>query len=548
LFQPAKFGRLDEGISRMPSNSIAPIETTQSVAPLALGRHDPFYVNLVISDPEVILAAADYAEGRPRTDFLLTALKIGVLSLRAARGVVDGDAVRKEGEHLMAQLTERLNGWRSGLEQGVTNSLSHYFDPQQGKFVDRVERLVRADGDLATVVKAQVQSAEQSLTKLFEQFVGENSQLIKVLDPRGGNQLVATLQRTLDGVVQGQNASILSQFSLDNKDGALTRFLGELVEKHGDLHTALQGNMNSVVAEFSLDRPDSALSRLVHRVETAQNSLTAELSLDNSGSALSRLQTMLQDNHKQQVEMANKLSENLNVAIGQLQARRDEADRSTRHGLEFEATVCEQVRAICAAAGDIVQECGTTTGLIPNKKVGDAVITIGPEKVAAGARIVVEAKESGSYDLVATLAECDAARRNRGAGICIFVHSEKTAQASIPNFQRYGQDIVIRWSADDVTSDVWLKAAVMVGTAMSIRAASHDTQDAASFHKVDDAVIRIRKQVEGFEVIRASAITSGNAAGKILERAKIMEETMLAQLASLCDEVVKLKARHDTQE
>ena len=65
-----------------------------------------------------------------------------------------------------------------------------------------------------------------------------------------------------------------------------TRFLGELVGKHGDLHTALQGNLKDVVAEFSLDRPDSALSRLVQRVETAQKSLTDELSLDNSGSAL----------------------------------------------------------------------------------------------------------------------------------------------------------------------------------------------------------------------------------------------------------------------
>ena len=529
----------------MSQSSIAPIQTTEQIAVSAAGRHEPFYVNLVISDPEVILAAAEYAEGRPRTDFLLTALKIGVLSLRAARGVVDGDAVRKEGEHLMAQLSERLNGWRSVLEQGVTSSLSHYFDPQQGKFVERVERLVKADGDLATVVKLQVQLAEQSLSKVFEQFIGENSQLLKVLDPSGENQLVATLQRTLDGVVQAQNTSILGQFSLDNKDGALTRFLGELVEKHGDLHTALQGNMKDVVAEFSLDRPDSALSRLVLRVETAQKSLTDELSLDNSGSALSRLQTMLQENHKQHVELANKLSSDLSVAIGQLQSRRQEADKSTRHGLEFEASVCDQVRAICSAGGDVVQECGARTGLIPNNKVGDAVITIGPERAAAGARIVVEAKENAAYDLAGTLAEAEVARRNRGAGVCVFVHSEKTAPASIPTFQRYGNDIVMRWNADEPASDVWLKAAVMVATALSVRAASHDKQDSASFQKVDEAVIRIRKQIDGFELIRTSATTSGNAAGKILERAKIMEETLISQLAVLCEEVAKLKTKHD---
>jgi hypothetical protein len=56
----------------------------------------------------------------------------------------------------------------------------------------------------------------------------------------------------------------------------------------------------------------------------------------------------------------------------------------------------------------------------------------------------------------------------------------------------------------------------------------------------------MRKQVEGFETIRTSAQTSSNAAGKIIERAKIMEETMLSQLEALCDEIIKLKARQDT--
>lgn len=532
----------------MSDDIILPIQTTDSrMGAEAGGRHDPFYVNLVISDPEVILAASEYAEGRPRTDFLLTALKIGVLSLRAARGVVDGEMVRKEGEHLMEQLGERLNGWRKVFEERVAGSLSHYFDPKQGTFVERVERLVHADGDLANVMKLQVQSAEQNLSKVFEQFIGENSQLLKVLDPSGENQLVQTMQRTLDGVIQSQNAAILQQFSLDNKGGALTRFLGELEAKHGNLNTALSKNMADVVSEFSLDRPDSALSRLVQRVETAQRSLTSELSLDNEASALSRLQKMLEDNHKEQVAMANRLSESLNVAIGQLQARREEAAKSTRHGLEFEVSVGEQLRAICEAAGDVVRDCGTSTGLIPNKKVGDFVVTIGPEKAAANAKIVIEAKESASYDLAATLEEADVARRNRGAGVCVFVHSDKTAQAGIPVFSRYGHDIVVRWHADDPGTDVWLKAALMVATAMSVRAATHDKQDAASFQVVDNAIARMRKQIEGFEVIRTSANTSSNAAGKILERAKIMEESLLSQVEALCSEVAKLKARQDQE-
>jgi len=193
--------------------------------------------------------------------------------LKAARGTLDSDTLRREGDRVMEELGTRLNTWRSKFEERVTGSLEHYFDPQQGTFMERVHRLAKDDGDLATVVRHQVQEAQSSLARVLEQFIGENSQLFRMLDPTGDNQLVMTLQRTLDGVVQAQNQAIAGQFSLDNKDGALVRFLGELTAKHGDLNQALSRDMQAIVAEFSLDKEDSALSRLVSRVETAQRSL-----------------------------------------------------------------------------------------------------------------------------------------------------------------------------------------------------------------------------------------------------------------------------------
>ncbi len=246
-----------------------------------------------------------------RTHFLTAALKVGVLSLKAAKGTLDGNTLRREGDRVMDELGSRLNVWRSKFQEQVAGTLHHYFDPQQGTFTDRVHRLTKSDGELATVVRVQVIEAQTSLSKVFEQFVGENSQLFRMLDPSDDNQLVASLQRSLDGVVQAQNEIILGQFSLDNKEGALVRFLGELTVKHGDLNSALERNMQAVVAEFSLDKEDSALSRLVARVETAQHSLTSELSLDIEGSALQRLHRMLQENQgtmlRQQLELAGRL-------------------------------------------------------------------------------------------------------------------------------------------------------------------------------------------------------------------------------------------------
>lgn len=505
------------------------------------GIIEPAIITVAVSDPEVLLALSEYADGPARTNFLVTALKVGVLSLKAARGTLDSDTLRREGNHLMDELGARLNGWRSTFEERVSGSLSHYFDPQQGTFMERVDRLTKADGELVTVVRRQVQEAQSNLARVFDQFIGENSQIFRMLDPTGDNELVATMRRTLDGAVQAQNQAILGQFSLDNKDGALVRFLSELTAKHGDLNHALSKNMQAIVAEFSLDKEDSALSRLVSRVETAQGRITAELSLDNEDSALQRLQRMLLDHHKTVMKQQTDLAATLDVAIQTMAARREESAKSTRHGFEFESALGEHVRGLSQAAGDILEDTSSTTGIKPNCKVGDYVITIGPEKLAAGARVVVEAKENASYDLNKTLEEAHTARVNRQADVCVFVHSTKTAAPGIPTFQRYGRDLVVQWDAGDDAHDVWLQAALMVASALSVKVASHDKADAASFEKIDKAVERIRKCIEGFEEINASANTTKTAAERILNRARVIQESLSSQVQAIVDEVMKLR-------
>ncbi len=140
------------------------------------------------------------------------------------------------------------------------------------------------------------------------------------------------------------------------------------------------------------------------------------------------------------------------------------------------------------------------------------------------------------------------ARRNRQAPICVFVHSQKTAPASIPAFARYGHDIVVRWNAEDETSDLWIKAALMVAKAMSVRAAKHDKGEAASFQIVDKAIEAIRKQVDGFEEIATCANTSVNAAKKIISRADIMKLEITTRLAALGEQMDKLKSASGDEE
>jgi hypothetical protein len=61
-------------------------------------------LELKVSDTDSVDELLLKPEGRERDEYALTALRIGVLSLKHARGQIDADAVRREGERLLLDL------------------------------------------------------------------------------------------------------------------------------------------------------------------------------------------------------------------------------------------------------------------------------------------------------------------------------------------------------------------------------------------------------------------------------------------------------------
>ena len=58
-------------------------------------------LELIVRDGETISELCAYPEGEVRDEFALKALRIGVLALKQARGQIDGDLVRREGDRLL---------------------------------------------------------------------------------------------------------------------------------------------------------------------------------------------------------------------------------------------------------------------------------------------------------------------------------------------------------------------------------------------------------------------------------------------------------------
>src|SRR5262245_12384666 len=86
-----------------------PVWINEAAGPLENGEScDAIRLELWVRDPELAAALVAVSEGRRREEFALGALKIGVLALRQAQGRVDAEAVRNEGERLIANLAAQL--------------------------------------------------------------------------------------------------------------------------------------------------------------------------------------------------------------------------------------------------------------------------------------------------------------------------------------------------------------------------------------------------------------------------------------------------------
>jgi hypothetical protein len=458
---------------------VSPATIDEAALPLTL------LLEIRVTDAELVRELIAYPEGRQRDEFALCALRIGLLALKQARGQLDGDTIQREGERLLNSLEGKLSLHAQCLNEQLTGALKDYFDPESGRFQERIQRLVKKDGELEEVLRRQIGQQDSELCKTLTAHVGAESALMRMLSPKDSEGLFKAISDTLTAALADQRKLVLTEFSLDNPDGALSRLVKKLTDSNGDLSKNLQTQIDDVIKEFSLDEKDSALSRLVRRVTKAQKTISAEFSLDNDQSALSRMSKHLQstsdaiNNHltldketsalsrlKRELtglldkhsETNQKFQEEVKKALGEMKVRREELQRSPEGGKKFEQIVHAFVQSECQRAQDIVTFTGDTVGAIKSCKVGDTTIEIGPEHVAAGARIVVESKQKEGVTLQKARNELDVARKNRETTIGVFVFAKDKAPEGQEPFQRIGDDLFVVWNPDDPQTDIYLQA------------------------------------------------------------------------------------------
>ena len=526
-------------------------------------------LELTVRDAGTIAELCAYPDGEEREQFALQALRIGVLALKQARGQIDADLVRRESERLLQSLDSRLGEHASVIDTRLKGMLTEYFDPQSGRFQERVERLIKRDGELEQLLGRQIGNDDSELCKTLTAHFGEESVLMKLLSPDQSNGLLAALRETLDGQLKSQREQVLSQFSLDNKEGALARFISELTERQGELSDALNDRLDEVVGQFSLNDDDSALSRLMRNVENAQRKITREFSLDEDASALSRLKSMLEDTNraidghlsldddqsalarlrkelltllKDSTETNREFQEQVKGTLREMVARREESQRSTRHGLEFEDAVFQFLQHQSQKTEDIAIHTGNTTGRIRNCKVGDCVIELGPDNMAAGAKIAVEIKEKSGYGLATAQDEIELARKNRDAQVGLFIFSKKTVPEGLESFARRGHDVFVVWDSEDLQSDLHLRAGLTLARALCVRGHNQQSAQAIDVGEMEKAILEVEKRAEQLDEIVTWTETIQKSSDKILKKIRITRKALDRQVEALREKTDNLKS------
>lgn len=490
----------------------------------------PLTLRLAVSDPEVKAELLQRAEGEERNEYALTALRVGVLALRQAGGLVDAQRLKAEGERLITDVEGRLNAHAQGLNKALEKELKAYFDPASGHFPLRVQELVGENGKLAQVLKEHVAGDTSVLARQLAAAVGKDSPLMKHLTPGQQDGLVATIAQLAEAKLEAQGRKLLGEFDLNNESGALKRLLGQ------------------IETNFDFKNPKAGMGLLAQALEKTQEQIRRDLTLDSDDSALSNLHRKLKEQIDEMLARQGKFQAEVATVLAELRGAKQERDVSPSGGFDFEHAVGEALRKRIHS-DEVLDSVGETAGLVARSKVGDHVQTMGAESAAPGAKVVYECKRAENYTHAKALSELDEARRNRGADVGVFVLAASSLlgnarmRAEFPrSLVRQGNDIIVVWDPENPASDVNLDAAVTLARALVLRQRSaQDPATEADWDAIDKAVNGIQRQIEYLDELDGWSKGITRDAGKIAERAEKMKKDLARELKRLTAELEQLR-------
>lgn len=535
--------------------------------------HDPakdhIHLNLTLRDPDVVgelVRVLDEHGPEAARDHALVALRVGMIALRQARPTVDETRLRNAGTELVESLRHRVDEhqkWlrerlESQVQSGIETVLSKFLDPKTGAFTSKADALTKLQGELPAMLEEQLRKTltpilsgdNSEVARAIASQIGHNSDFVKRFDPQQKDSVVATITAQVKSVLDEQNKSFQQQFSFDNEGSALKKLVTNVERISAELKQ-----------DFSMDNSSGALKRLndslAGALELTRKQISQHLTLEQDGSSLKLLHDTLkaqlteladkqtkavEETRKQQTEFFEKVGETL----ARMETRRAERAASTGKGLDYEQALFHRIQEL-AGPGELVENCGNTTGIVKNSKKGDVLLVMDRNVVdqqGIRSQVVFEAKNEAGWTPLKATKELDEAIENRQAEVGVFVLDPAMAAGAWPDpISRQEHQILVLWDPEDPASDPILEAAVHLARFMAETLASSDTTPelAVNWEDLDSAIANLNKQIARFEKIQKWAETIQERSSDISEEARKMQAQMVREISKLSDQLTLLR-------
>jgi hypothetical protein len=259
----------------------------------------------------------------------------------------------------------------------------------------------------------------------------------------------------------------------------------------------------------------------------------SQLTFDEPTSPLRRLRDELMGAVSAFGESSARFHSDVRATLETFRVRREEASRSSAHGHTFEYAVGEMLQSEAQRAGDVCERLSGTPGR-EGRKVGDYVLTLGPESAAPGVRVVCECKADRGYTESKALEEIALARKNRDARVGLFVVARESAGEGFLPLRRVGMDVLVMWDPEDRATDPYLSAAVSIARALVL-------QEHTALNRSEGDVRDIEQSVGGIERLLQATESIAHDAQLVLKRGTRIGKTAQLLRERLGDELDRLK-------
>jgi hypothetical protein len=174
---------------------------------------------LRLTDPVVLAYLAKF-DGPNRVEKAQDALKVGVLSMQQAAVSLDLHVVQ-----------DRF----AAFEQELGEQFSAFLGERHGVLPKSLERFFGDTGIIASILSKHFDPTDGRLVKVIDSQVGPNSKFANALDPKNKDGVISLIEKT----VQSKLDVVLTEFSLDEKDSALSRLKELVADGLADIKQAL---------------------------------------------------------------------------------------------------------------------------------------------------------------------------------------------------------------------------------------------------------------------------------------------------------------------